>query len=220
MVPGIPHHVTQRGNRQVAIFERDEDHFSYLRFPKKYPAQHDLSEWAFSLMSNHVDLVVVPGHEASLGRALRDTHMVYATYFNNRTTLPGHVWQARFYSCTLDDPPLWAAMRHVERDPVAAWTVERAAAHRWSSAGAHCVFCSDEKLSPDFPRRGVWKTGLPGWPNLTKTKSHRISSDKRMQAARAATRALLITLSRCWTVVSAPRNAAENPRSRGKWTLA
>ena len=66
VVPGIPHHITQRGNRQAAIFETDEDRLAYLRFLKKYTVQHDLSLWAYCLMTNHVHLVAVPGHEASL----------------------------------------------------------------------------------------------------------------------------------------------------------
>jgi len=155
VVPGIPHHITQRGNRQAAIFETDEDRLAYLRFLKKYTVQHDLSLWAYCLMTNHVHLVAVPGHEASLGHALRDTHTVYAMYFNSRTACSGHVWQGRFYSCPLDDPHLWAAVRYVERNPVAAGMVERAEAYRWSSAGAHCGLCSDELLSPDFPRPDV-----------------------------------------------------------------
>ena len=163
VVPEIPHHITQRGNRQAAIFETDEDRLAYLRFLKKYAAQHGLSVWAYCLMTNHVHLVAVPGHLASLGCGLRDTHTVYAMYFNSRTAYSGHVWQGRFYSCPLDDPHLWAAVRYVERNPVAAGIVERAEAYRWSSAGAHCGLCSDDLLSPDFPRPGVvenWSTWL------------------------------------------------------------
>jgi len=160
VVPGVPHHITQRGNRQAVLFETDEDRLAYLRLLKKYAVQHDLSVWAYCLMSNHVHLVAVPGHEASLGRAMRDAHTVYAMYFNNRISLSGHVWQGRFYSCPLDDPHLWAAVRYVERNPVAAGMVEQAEAYRWSSAGAHCGLCSDDLLSPDFPRPGV----VDDWP--------------------------------------------------------
>ena len=101
VVPRIPHHITQRGNRQAAIFESDEDRLAYLRFLKKYTVQHDLSVWAYCLMTNHVHLVAVPGHEASLGHALRDTHTVYAMYLNSRTACSGHVWQGAFLLLSL-----------------------------------------------------------------------------------------------------------------------
>ena len=34
VVPGVPHYVTQRGNRRTDIFETDKDHEAYLRFLK------------------------------------------------------------------------------------------------------------------------------------------------------------------------------------------
>jgi putative transposase len=34
VVPGYPHHVTQRGNRLVDVFETDDDRHAYLRFLK------------------------------------------------------------------------------------------------------------------------------------------------------------------------------------------
>jgi len=86
-------------------------------------------------MSNHVHLVVVPETEASLSEALRDTHTVYAMYFNTRTEMSGHVWQGRFFSSPLDESYLWAAVRYVELNPVRARMVDRAEAYRWSSAG-------------------------------------------------------------------------------------
>ena len=49
------------------------------------------------------------------------------------------MWQGRFYSCPLDEPHLWAALRYVELNPVRAGMVSRAEEWRWSSATAHCV---------------------------------------------------------------------------------
>ena len=155
VVPGYPHHITQRGNRHGNIFETDGDREAYLRFLGKYAAQHGLSLWAYCLMTNHVHLVAVPGEEHSLGHGLRDTHTVYAMYFNSRTSLSGHVWQGRFYSCPLDDTHLWAAVRYVERNPVTAGLVEHAADYRWSSAAVHCGVRYDALLSGEFPPSGV-----------------------------------------------------------------
>ena len=94
VVPGFPHHVTQRGNRRADIFETDEDREAYLRFLKTYCEKRGLSVWAYCLMSNHVHLVVVPQKESSLSEGLRDAHTVYAMYFNSRTRLSGHVRRA------------------------------------------------------------------------------------------------------------------------------
>jgi putative transposase len=155
VVPGFPHHITQRGNRQMDVFETDDDRLAYLRFLKKYAAQYNLSIYAYCLMTNHIHLVAVPADETALGKALRDAHTVYAMYFNTRTALSGHVWQGRFYSCPLDQQHLWAAVRYVERNPVNAGLVEQAEQYRWSSAATHCGMGADDLLCKDFPPIGV-----------------------------------------------------------------
>ena len=122
VVPGFPHHVTQRGNRRADVFETDGDREAYLRFLKQYADRHGLAVWAYCLMTNHIHLVVVPVREESLGLALRDTHTVYAMHFNTRTKLSGHVWQGRFHSCPLDESHMWASVRYVERNPQNPWS--------------------------------------------------------------------------------------------------
>ena len=89
-------------------------------------------------MSNHVHLIVVPARHDSLRLALKHTHGRYAAYFNARFASSGHVWQGRFYSCPLDLPHLWAALRYTELNPVRAGMVADPAAYHWSSAAAHC----------------------------------------------------------------------------------
>lgn len=155
VVPGLPHHVTQRGNRGADVFETDEDRRTYLRLLKLYCDKRGLAVWAYCLMTNHIHLVVVSEEEASLGQALRDAHTVYAMYFNERTQLSGHVWQGRFFSCPLDETHLWTAVRYVESNPVRAGLVTRAEEYGWSSAAAHCGISDSDVLSPDFPPRGV-----------------------------------------------------------------
>ena len=92
---------------------------------------------AYCLMSNHVHLVAIPEEPQALGIALRRTHGRYALYLNARRDRVGHLWQNRFYSCALDEPHLWIALRYVERNPVRANLVARAEEYVWSSAAAH-----------------------------------------------------------------------------------
>jgi putative transposase len=151
VIPGMPHHVTQRGNRRADVFLCDADRHTYLRYLATYARKRGLAIWAYCLMSNHVHLVVVPEREEALGKGLRDAHTVYAIYFNGRTRLSGHVWQGRFYSTVLDDAHLWAAVRYVENNPVRAGMVEHAEAYPWSSAPAHCAGTADSLLAPGLP---------------------------------------------------------------------
>jgi putative transposase len=132
------HHVTQRGNAQRYILETDSDRLVYLDLLRRQCGLHRLSVLGYCLMSNHVHLIVVPKREDSLRLALKHTHGQYAAYFNARCASSGHVWQGRYYSCPMDRPHLWAALRYAELNPVRASMVEDAADFGWSSAAAHC----------------------------------------------------------------------------------
>lgn len=155
VVPGYPHHVTQRGNRRADVFVTEQDREFYLAQLGKYARAHGVDIWAYCLMTNHVHVVAVPATEEGLARTFRDTHTVHAMRFNQQNELNGHVWQGRFFSTVLDEEHLWACVRYVERNPVRAGMVEQAADHPWSSARARCLDVADPLLADDFPPPGV-----------------------------------------------------------------
>ena len=144
---GVPHHVTQRGNRRDDVFFTDEDRTTYLAWLKDYAGKHKLDILAYCLMTNHVHLVAVPANADSLHRALKPLHMRHAQRINRAQNWKGHLWQGRFFSSALDETYLWAAIRYVERNPVRARMVRKAEAYRWSSAGAHCGLRRDTVLT-------------------------------------------------------------------------
>jgi putative transposase len=137
VIPGIPHHVTQRGNNQQDVFLVDGDRQAYLRILKEQAEKYGLEVIGYCLMINHVHLVVVPETEESLALALGRTHYHYAQYINALHARSGHLWQGRFCSCAMEDAHAVAALRYVERNPVAAGLVSRAWDYEWSSAAAH-----------------------------------------------------------------------------------
>ena len=147
VIPGCPHHLTQRGNRQEDVFFTAADRVRYLELLAEYAAKHGLAVQAYCLMTNHVHLVVVPRSETSLAAALKPLHTRYTQHVNWTQSVSGRLWQGRFYSCPLDDEHLWAAVRYIERNPVRAGLVERAEDYRWSSAGARCGLRADGVLS-------------------------------------------------------------------------
>ncbi len=139
VVADVPHHVTQRGNARQVIFRSDSYRFIYLELLRQHGELYGLSLLGYCLLSNHVHLIVIPRTAHSLAQALKHTHGRYAAYRNACQSSSGHVWQGRFYSCPLDGPHLWTALRYVELNPVRAGMVEAAAQWRWSSAAAHCA---------------------------------------------------------------------------------
>lgn len=151
---GIPHHITQRGNRREDIFFTDEDREAYLSWLKEYSDRYEVEILAWCLMTNHIHLVAVPATDEGLHRVLKPLHMRYAQRINRARGWKGHLWQGRFFSSPLDEAYLWAAVRYVERNPVRAGMVRRAEQYRWSSAVAHCGRLSDGllKLESDWSK--------------------------------------------------------------------
>ena len=76
--------------------------------------------------------------------------MKYSLYFNQKRNLRGHLWQGRFYSCILDSPHVYAAVRYVENNPVRAKLADRAYDYPWSSARYHVYKEDNPVLEYEF----------------------------------------------------------------------
>lgn len=137
VVPGYPHHVTQRGNRRQPTFFCSGDYRAYMRFIARAKSAAGLSIWAYCLMPNHVHLVAVPKHEDSLARLFGEAHRKYTRRINRRKSWCGHLWQERFHSCPMDEEHLLAAVRYVELNPVRAGLCDTPMDWDWSSVHAH-----------------------------------------------------------------------------------
>jgi REP-associated tyrosine transposase len=130
VVPGYPHHVTQRGVRSVDIFTNDEDRLAYLDFMKEEAQRFGITFMAWCLMTNHVHLVAIPEAEDSLARGIGEAHRRYTRLKNFSEGVRGYLFQGRFGSCVLDQRHLLAAGRYVERNPIDAGMVQRATDYR------------------------------------------------------------------------------------------
>jgi len=147
VIPDIPHHIVQRGNRRQRVFFTDDDRRYYLDELAENICANDLSVWAYCLMDNHVHLVIVPHDVRGLAKGIGDTHRIYSRRINFRKGWRGYLWQGRFSSCPMDQTHLYAAVRYVERNPVRANMVVKAEDYEWSSARAHIFGEQDPCLS-------------------------------------------------------------------------
>jgi putative transposase len=137
VIAGLPHHVTQRGNRREAIFFEDGDQEVYLDLLAEQAAKAELAIWAYCLMPNHVHLILTPRRAEDLARTVGEAHRRYTNFINARGRWTGHLFQSRFSSVVLDDLHLVRAARYVSLNPVRARLVTRAEEWRWSSVQAH-----------------------------------------------------------------------------------
>jgi len=134
--PGLPHHVTQRGNGRQQTFFDNADYALYQALLGEHCAAAHVAVWAWCLMPNHIHAILVPTDEDGLRRALARVHRAYAGHVHQRLRRTGHFWQGRFGCVPMDAAHCGAALRYVALNPVRAGLVARAQDWRWSSVRA------------------------------------------------------------------------------------
>lgn len=172
VAPGLPHHITQRGNRRLPTFFEMGDYGEYLSLMATWCAKFDVDVWAYCLMPNHVHLVVVPQSEDGLRRAIGEAHRRYTSMINFREEWRGHLWQGRFASFVMDQNHLLAAARYIEMNPVRAGLSRGPAGYEWSSARAH-LNGRDDRLVKVAPLLEM----VPNWSGFLRKKDNRETSD-------------------------------------------
>jgi putative transposase len=146
IMPGWPHHVTQRGNNRQPVFFNDRDREMYLELLAKYKDLYHITIVGYSLMTNHTHNIPIPELKTSLAKGIGRTHNDFSRWMNIQLNRTGHLWQARFYSCPIDLTSLPDVLAYVELNPVRAGIVARPEDWKWSSVIAHLT--------------GIDKTGL------------------------------------------------------------
>jgi putative transposase len=137
IIPGVPHHVTQRGNRREPIFFEPGDERVYLDLMAAQLRRHRVECWAYCLMPNHVHFILTPSDDIGLARAVGEAHRRYTAFIGARGRWNGHLFQGRFASVAMDEDHLMAAFRYVALNPAEAGLVSRAQDWPWSSTTAH-----------------------------------------------------------------------------------
>lgn len=175
VVPGYPHHVTQRGSRRQLTFFDDADYSIYRDLLAEQLPKADVDLLAYCLMPNHVHLILIPHRVDSLARLLRKTHARYARRTNLKYDWQGHLWQERFHSFVMDEEHLLAAGRYVELNPVRAGLCQRADEWPWSSVHFHMHERADSLITAGGMRAyvGNWRTYLDEQLTTTETDTLR-----------------------------------------------
>ncbi|MGO4333930.1 transposase [Labrys sp. KB_33_2] len=152
VVPGLPYHVTQRGNGRQRTFFGVEDYVFYRDCLTVHCQAAGVEVWGWCLMPNHVHLILVPPDPDGLRRALAPTHRRYAGHVHAREKRTGHFWQGRYGAVAMDEAHLLHAVRYVSLNPVRAGLVERAQDWPWASTRAH-LFGQEDGITSLSPVR-------------------------------------------------------------------
>ena len=162
VIPGLPHHITQRGNRRQQTFFNEGDYAAYVELMAEWCREQGVEIGSYCLMPNHTHLIAVPSSEDGLRWAIGEAHRRYTRRINFREKWRGYLWQGRFASFVMDEPYLLAAARYIELNPVRAGLVADPRDWQWSSARAHLAGKDDPlvKVAPLLAMIGDWHAFL------------------------------------------------------------
>ena len=167
VVPGVPHYITQGGNRDLEVFFGEADYQHYLADVAAACAKAGTAVWAYCLLPDRVHFILLPQTADGLRAALAEPHRRHARRINQRQGWNGHLWQERFQSFPLDESRLGHVARYVEQSPLRAGMARRAEAWLWSSARAHMAGADDRlvEVAPLLAQFRDWRLLLAASPD-------------------------------------------------------
>jgi putative transposase len=122
----------------------------YIRLVRRYKEKWDCRILGYSLMPNHVHLIIVPSQNPSLAKAMQGISLCYTQDFNRKYKRTGRLWQSRYFSSVIDrDHYLWAVIHYVDWNSVRAGIVKKPEDYRWSSARIHILGTGDPLIEAD-----------------------------------------------------------------------
>lgn len=148
-VPGLPHHVVQRGNNRNATFYHTDDYNNYLALLSEASTKHNVIVHAFVLMTNHVHLLMTPGCSNGLSLTMQALGRRFVTYINKTYKRTGTLWEGRF-KCSVIDSERYclACYRYIDLNPSRADLVTDPVDYRWSSYPHNAMGVTNSLLTP------------------------------------------------------------------------
>lgn len=148
-IPGLPHHVVQRGNNQQAVFADAGDYAFLLSLLIDNARHFDVAVHAYVLMPNHLHLLATPGTTEGLPKMMQAVGRRYVRYFNDAQGRSGTLWEGRYRSTVLQpERHLLPCMAFLDLAPVRAALVAEPRDYPWSSHGHYIGLRADRLITP------------------------------------------------------------------------
>lgn len=136
--PGGTVHVVGRCNNGEFCFTTPEDFRILLSRLDEMTRTHGVALYAYTLMANHVHLLLQAPLTERLARPLRWFFRETTRAWQPTRGRRGHFWGRRYWACLVDDDEYaLAALRYCDRNPVRAGLVDEPASYPWSSCAAY-----------------------------------------------------------------------------------
>jgi len=127
------YHVIGKGVEGTDIFTDDVDRNKFLQLLQKMVNSHKVHLFSYALMDTHFHLLLKT-EEANLSQAMQFLNSSYAHWFNIRHIRKGHLFQDRYKSYPILNPPyLYSVASYISLNPVEAGLVDSPEKYPWSS---------------------------------------------------------------------------------------
>lgn len=147
VIPGLPHHVFQRGHNRQDVFRSDADRMAWKSMMMDAMREANVQVHAYVMMGNHYHLLVTPADTKGLSTAIQMIGRRYVARFNAIYQRTGALWEGRFKAMPIvEDRYYLACLRYIELNPVRAGVVLDAQDYEWSSARHHLGLCEESWL--------------------------------------------------------------------------
>ena len=120
VIPGVAHHVVQRGHNRQVVFAADQNFQFYLENLTELKGELDARLYAYCLMTNHVHLLLMPAQGQTLASLLKVLAGRQTRYVNRVEGRSGTLWEGRYKSSPVDtESYLLECSRYIELNPPA-----------------------------------------------------------------------------------------------------
>ena len=142
--PGALYHVIARGNRLQKIFLDDADYRRYLSFLKAYKVRYGFSLYAYTLMPDHLHLLVEVGG-TPLSRLMQSLQFRYTRNFNIRYQKWGHLFQSRYKAILCEKDSYFLELSaYIHLNAVRAGLVQAPEEYPWTSYSQYVKEVNDD----------------------------------------------------------------------------
>jgi putative transposase len=149
VAPGGTIHVVSRCNNREFYFAAAGDFQILLDHLHAMTRTYAVVLYAYTLMANHVHLLLQAPTTEPLGRPLRWFLTQTAKAFHKARGRRGHFWERRYHACLVeDDLYALAALRYLDWNAVRAGLVADPSTYPWSSCAAYATGAVNPRITP------------------------------------------------------------------------
>lgn len=185
-VPGLPHHVLQRGHNRGDIVLDDVDRQVFMDLLRHRAAALRVAVHGWVLMPNHVHLLLTPPTSEALPQLMQGLGRDYARHFNARHGRSGSLWEGRYRATVVEAAPhLLDTMAYIDLNPVRAGLAAQPEDYAWSSHGALVGRRTDPLLTAPALYWALGDTPFARERAYAERVQVGLSSDRRAELGRA-----------------------------------